>query len=167
MACRPFRRPSWEIVFLIFSIILGNIVQILFFRSGVFDVSFHLVRSRGPTMKISLILSRLKCSWKNRKKWKSWKINIFGWFRTIRKRSFNSWGQNMSIYFIWGQSERIRKISKIWFFWFFFPGWRCPPGPPLSQQLSHVYNVYIYSIYIVYIYFVYSIYIVYIYSIYM
>ena len=43
-----------------FFIILGNVVKILFHESGVFDIPYDLVRWRGPTMKISLILSRLK-----------------------------------------------------------------------------------------------------------
>ena len=59
---RPFRRPSLGIVFEIFLIIFGNVVRILFFQSGVFDIPYDLVRWRGPTMKISLILSRLKFS---------------------------------------------------------------------------------------------------------
>ena len=55
-------------------------------------------------------------------KWKSWKINIFWGFRTIWKRSSNSWGQNTSIYKVWGQSERIGNILKFWKFWYFAGG---------------------------------------------
>ena len=115
-ACRPFRRPSWGIVFWSFWIILGIGVKIWFQKFGVFDVTFHLVRPFCPTMKISLILEGLKFSFKI-KKWKWWKNYIFWGFRTIWRCSSNSWGQNTSIHNVWGPPKNF--FLKNWKSWFF------------------------------------------------
>ena len=102
------------------------------------------LRSRGLETKISLILEGLKFPWKI--KWKSWKTYIFWGFRTIWRCSSNSWGQNTSIYKVWGQSERIGKIFKIWFF-DFLPvllsssiRTRTPIPNPQSQSFSRCYG---------------------------
>ena len=40
--------------------VLGIVVQILFEKSRVFDVAFHLVRPFYPTMEVPLIVGGLK-----------------------------------------------------------------------------------------------------------